>query len=60
MEDVKVSYIPFNYTQVPDKDSLALKSAIESGVPSFHELNPHIEVYDEVTAKDGPAISESF
>lgn len=60
LEDVKVAYIPFNYVQVSEDDSLALKAAIQLGVPDFQEISPYIEVYEEVYTNDGPSIPESF
>lgn len=60
LEDVKVAYIPFDYVQVSEEDSLALKQAIQTGVPAFQEISPYVEVYDEVYTNDGPAIPESF
>lgn len=60
LEDVKVAYIPFDYVQVSEEDSLALKQAIQIGVPAFHETSPYVVTYDDVEAKDGPAIPESF
>lgn len=60
LEDVKVAYIPFDYVQVSEEDSLALKQAIQVGVPDFQEISPYVEVYEEVYTNDGPAIPESF
>ncbi|MDR2936399.1 MAG: hypothetical protein LBU80_03550 [Rikenellaceae bacterium] len=59
MEDVKVSYIPFNYVGLTEQEAQELETARTSERPVFTEVSPYVVTDDDVVRTVEGPVEES-
>lgn len=62
MEGIKVSYIPFDYVQLPEDEQKRLKQDYGSSLQqsSTLETSPYTVTYDDLMTTDGPVPPETY
>lgn len=60
MEDIKVSYLPFDYVQLSQEEIDELPAFTRSGTELYPENSPYSVTYDELETENGPAETETY
>lgn len=60
MEDIKVTYIPFDHIQLPEEETEKVKAiSTRSQLPTYPEVSPHKVIYDDLETLGGPEKPEA-
>ncbi len=59
MEDIQISYTPFDYVMLPKEQSDALRAA-KSSIPTHPDVSRYTVTYENMRTVEGPVSAQSF